>query len=237
MLYLEDKIAKIVDKVSKILPKDGLMGAWEESDGIFDGWDEDVLYALTNIDPDVDVCCGASKMVIIPSFCNYVIKIPLRGQWIENYNEEKDEYDYYYSPFEFSGYGKGDDYCEAEVCIYEKTLEENPEYSFIFPETKFYKQINDVKYYLQEKCKQGEGFVKNLDTSKEVETTAENIRDTLDTGSLTWCIALAEHYGIELAKKITNFLEEERICDLHCGNIGYNMAGKPVIIDFSGFYY
>ena len=242
MLYLEDKVAKIVDIVSKVLPKDGQIGVFDDDCDYFYGDYESKIYrALEKIDPFVEVNHGMSKMVIISSLIDYVIKIPLTGIWVQSCDENGDyiDDDYWFDEFAYGGGENGDDYCAEEVNIYETVLEEHPEYTFIFPETMFYKQIDGVKYYLQEKCKCGGGCLKE-DSSEIAVSTGDEICTDRDhqyapIQSLPWCIALVENYGVEMAKEVLKYLHQIQISDLHNGNIGYNKEGKPIILDFSGF--
>lgn len=243
MLYLEDKIAKIVDIVSTIMPKDGCLGVYDDDpDFIYGDLDGEIYNALRRLDPLVEVNHGMSKIVIVSSIIDYVIKIPLTGIWVPVWDEEEEEYNddqTYFEPFSYGGGYDNDDYCAVEVDICDETEEENPEYSFIFPKTFFYKEINKVKYYLQEKCKCG-GYDPNGSISVEIERTGRNLYEDKNkeygtVQSLEWCISLVENYGVEKSKEIMKYLKEMNITDLHNGNIGYNKYGKPILLDFCGF--
>lgn len=242
MLYLEDKIAKIVDIVSRILPSDGCMGVYDDDpDYIYGDLDGEIYNALWKLDPLVEVNHGMSKMVIVSSLIDYVIKIPLTGVWVPVWNEEEEEYDdeqTYFEPFSYGGGYDNDDYCAVEIDIYDEMMEENPEFSFVFPNTQFYKQINNVKYYIQEKCKCGGGS-DTSNSSHEAQTVGDELYTDANNEygsveSLAWCISLVENYGVEKAKDVMKYLKKMNITDLHNCNIGYR-NGKPIILDYSGF--
>ena len=242
MLYLEDKVAKIVNIVSTVMPKDGCLGVYDDDpDFIYGDLDGEIWRALENIDPLVEVNHGMSKIVIVSSIIDYVIKIPLTGVWFPEWDEETEEYNDDNTTFEPFSYGGGcdnDDYCAVEVDIYDETEYENPEYAFIFPKTFFYKEINKVKYYLQEKCKCG-GGCDTSNSSHAAQTVGNELYEDANNEygsveSLEWCISLVENYGVEKAKEVMKYLKKMNITDLHNGNIGYR-NGKPIILDYSGF--
>lgn len=54
----------------------------------------------------------------------------------------------------------------------------------------------------------------------------------LDT---TWGKLVISLYGKQITKKLCKFIKEYKINDLHGANIGYK-NGKPIILDFSGYY-
>lgn len=242
MLYLEDKVAKIVDIVSKVLPKDGCLGVYDDDpDYLYGDLDEEIYDALWHLDPLVQVNHGMSKIVIISSLIDYVIKIPLTGVWIPVWNEEYEDWEpdsTYFDPFSYGGGYDNDDYCAVEVDIYDKTMEDNPEFSFVFPDTQFYKQIGNIKYYIQEKCSCG-GERDTSNSSHEAQVVGDELYEDADNEygsveSLEWCISLVENYGVEKAREVMKYLKKMGITDLHDANIGYR-NGRPIILDYSGF--
>lgn len=248
MLYLEDKVAKIVDIVSKILPTDGQMGVYDDDcDWIYGDYDGKIYEALKKIDPEVHVNHGMSKMVIVSSLIDCVIKIPLTGvyypEWPLDDDDEPmydEEPEYNFDAFAYGGGEYEDDYCAVEYNIYENMLEENPEFEFLLAKTEFYKQINGVKYYLQEKCRCDHDYewsskTMNSASEKDIEDSRNIIKECRAFRSLPWCVALVEEYGVDVMKKAVDFIFNAHIDDLHGGNFGFTKNGKPIIIDYSGF--
>lgn len=54
----------------------------------------------------------------------------------------------------------------------------------------------------------------------------------LDSG---WAAVAISIYGKKKVKNLCRFIQEHRINDLHCSNIGFKNK-RPIILDFSGYY-
>ena len=245
MLMLEDKLGKIINMVAERI-KGQDIGCYDDDGYMYDGWDSALLFSLEKVDPDIRVAFGMSKMVIIPSFSQFVIKFPLKGSWTETdgfYNEEgkwkqyeDDDFHYEFCSFGYGGGENGDDYCALELSIYDRILEEAPDCSFIFPETYFYGEVEGTKFYLQKKCVE-------FDDAKQIKVS-ENSRRVGDelyrhycyVASPYWVNVLVEKAGETFAKKVLDVIEEFDITDLHNHNLGFDLiTGMPMIIDFCGF--
>lgn len=246
MLMLEDKLSKIINMVAKRI-KGYEIGCYDDDCYIRDGWDDILLNMLREVDPDIRVNFGISKMVIIPSFSNFVIKFPMKGTWCENdgwyYNEDtkeweqrdEDEYEYDFCDFGYGGGEDNNDYCALELDIYEQILEEAPDCAFIFPETLYYGKVEGTNFYLQKKC------VELYDAEKiEVSENSKKIGRELYKHCIVdsdyWVNVLIEKVGGDFAKKVLDTIEDFNINDLHNHNIGFDLVtGMPMIIDFCGF--
>ena len=175
-----------------------------------------------------DSCCyeyGASQYVIITGDLDDVIKIPFRGTYY--YNEDND---IFFEPFNFCR-----DYCERSVHIYEAAKEAGV--ADLFVETKFLGYTRDhYPIYTQERIEATYG-------SDEMERTPS--RDSMRKMEKMeghhrfpdqWLAIAIDNYGEEIVKKFIEFCEEN--CeDLHYENIGYKKDGSAVVIDYAGFHY
>lgn len=202
-------------------------------DGYFTDNDaEDYVYSLDrNKVPDFDYEYGATKLVIIPKNKDYVIKIPFNGGYscgeYTSFNGANDE-------------AWGDNYCEAEVEIYQLAKEAGFEKMFL-PLT--YVLTSCVDIYIQPKC---ECYIKNdvkqdsysSKESKEriLEDKKQGKRYLFGEFSDSWTASCLDVLGsIEELKRFEKFLEDNGIFyDLHSGNIGY-YEGHAVILDYGGY--
>ena len=50
-----------------------------------------------------------------------------------------------------------------------------------------------------------------------------------------WLCDALEYYGLKKVEKLLTFIYDEDIDDLHSSNLGYK-DGRPVIIDYAGYY-
>ena len=184
---------------------------------------------------------GVSKAVIIFDDYDFVIKTPINGMWYypePEYNEEEDaeeELEYPDPIFDtFTGAEADDssDYCWDEV----KKIEWAYCCGFeaLFPQTAFLVEVNNRRYYIQEKVQTVREYKPKV--SEESRTRAENMDDQYCHGSKEWRAAIIENYGEDFWIR---FCEWDRqvgtMSDMHSGNYGYSMDGKPIILDASGF--
>jgi len=209
-----------------------------------DEFNTDIIYNAMRESPlkwnEFTVENGISKVVIIPNDANFVIKIPLTGMWYyeETYNEEEDEWEYNEDPtFEcFTGaeYGNcGCDYCDDEV--YRIGMAEAEGFGKMFPQTDWLANMNGKNFYIQEKVHPSREYTPKV--SEESRSKSANLDPSYCHGSAEWRAAIIENYGEEFWKNfcIWDSAEGGTMRDMHCGNYGYNMEGKPVIFDASGF--
>lgn len=244
MLMLEDKIAKIINTVAEKI-QGCEIGCYDDDCYIRDEWDTILLNLLKKVDPNIRVNYGISKIVIIPSFSNYVIKFPMKGTWYERDNwswndeteeweENDEEYSYDFYDFSYGGGEHNNDYCALELDIYKRILEEAPDCAFIFPETSYYGKVRDTDFYLQKKCIE-------LNDADEEEISEDSKAKGSELSRYTdldsyWVEVLVEKVGEIFAKKILDTIEDFNITDLHNHNIGFDLiTGMPMIIDFCGF--
>lgn len=192
---------------------------------------------------DYTVDSGASKVVLVFTNSDYVVKIPFKGESCENscdrdcscsrcsrgVSEENCD--------EFTGARIGEneyswDYCAAEQFFYEKAVVAGVEEFFI--KTIFIGEFNGHPIYLQEKVSVYgyESETKSPEYSKEIfmKKFRHSEIQNEDFGGL-----LVDYYGEERVNQLVEFLSEVGISDLHTSNVGI-CANRPVLFDYSGYY-
>lgn len=249
MLLLEDKIAKAVDAISYI-PAD--FGTEEDSD--CDDYFYDVVADVRSSGALGDKgdywgnwFYGASKLVFDVN-SSKVIKIPFVGMhsWVEDYDEEAEEYLGGENVFEeFTGAANEEnhwDYCAVEVERY--AVAEEDGFAKFFAKTELYGRVADFHpVYVQEKCIcYDDGGYKSFPSSEASKKYSEkhyswDAKDFKGMRCLPddWVGRAIDLYGVEEVEAFLIYLREMRISDLHIGNIGYTFDGRPVLIDYSGF--
>ena len=184
---------------------------------------------------------GASKLVIIPLYKDYVIKIPFGGAY-NTYNDE-------ITVFEGAGYyleqiniSRDWDYCETEMLIYNHAKKYNLEK--YFAETILIGKVdNDYPIYVQEKCitlnEYYETGQKEYSQEQKEKFSKKLSKSNIDkyTLPIEWCIEFCKEYSIQELKKLIDYLNKE-VCvsDFHTGNLGRKIKSyKLVLIDYSDF--
>lgn len=196
---------------------------------------------------------GVSKAVFyIPTLDKeHVIKIPFSGyaefcDWMstEEYERAEDEMinrETAFYPFECARSYYGDDYCAAEENIYEEIAEfceeENlPDITVMFAKTECVCRVNNYPIYQQPYCKPLEESGKTITDLQKSE-----IDDFCDSVFLyscfnyTWLYDAREYYGDEMVAALLKCVDYVDINDLHSGNLGYTVDGRPIIFDYSGY--
>lgn len=204
---------------------------------------EDVNYFISSIDrhtvPKFTYDTGATKLVIIPKDRDYVIKIPFTGYYSDPFLEIEECEKY----FEFTG-STGDiynDYCSAELNVYQKAISQSLD--FIFVPITYINTIKGLSIYIQPKVDMYEQIDINLysPSKKSIDKVilyrqSFIFNNPLNMAPISWvaslldCVQTLEEYN-----KIQNFLSDVGIHDLHSGNVGY-YQNKPVIIDYGSFH-
>jgi hypothetical protein len=203
--------------------------------------------------------CGASKMCIIPSEGDMVIKLPFMGNMYYD-----DEGSPYVEEFEHSGSESCTwDYCLTEVELYNKIAAAGFE-CFLARTEAYGKTHSGHPMYIQEKVEvYGEGATPstevsegNREKSKTIMQSYRNyIYHSVSTEEMSreqligWTFAeageyfiasLIEAYGYDKVADFSKwvFLNARNLAtDLHWGNIGYRKSdGTPCLLDFTGFF-
>ena len=198
---------------------------------------------------DYTIDSGASKVVLVFTNSNYVVKIPFKGEdcRYEDYGCENScsrncscsrcsRRSVGEGCDEFTGARVGEneygwDYCASEQFFYEKAVIAGVEEFFI--KTILIGEYCGHPIYLQEKVEvYGDSSqTKSSEQSKEIfikKFCHSEIQDE-DFGGL-----LVEYYGEDRVNQLVEFLSEVGINDLHNSNVGIR-ANCPVLFDYSGY--
>lgn len=205
---------------------------------------------------NIFIAHGVSRGVIVPIDSDFVIKIPFTHTidedmsfetWedvIAEYGGEhyanqadfwQDDDGYFYSldPIDFG------DYCKMEVEIYQRAREEGLEEVFAAEEK--LGEIDDFSIYCQVKAESFEYYSSSSVNSTDPQKL-ENAKTIIDSYqnageyvfNKTWLADVLIAFGAEYLQRLFDFLEKERISDLHRGNLGY-IDTIPVIFDYASF--
>lgn len=176
---------------------------------------------------EISVCSGASKVCLLFDNADFVVK------YVPGYRYQKEP-------------EKNEALREIE--IYEKAKEANLD--MFFPYTENMGKINDTYFILQEKIDFSAAKVpqfKKIKYRNITKTAKEEMIDKINKGFQVknsrcrrylndlWISMILVLYGKTVCKKLCNFIQENRINDLHDSNIGYK-NDKPIILDFSGYF-
>ena len=146
---------EVIHYVREVLGYNFLQGLFIAEDAIFDDYTApEERKILTSVEPEVncidylgncsdldfEVCSGMTKLVIIPSNRNYVIKIPFTGFYSSGY--DKDGYE---SDYQLIGEAKHD-VCADENCFYEQASEELQQ---VLTPNIFVANIDGISVYIQ----------------------------------------------------------------------------------------
>lgn len=168
---------------------------------------------------------GATKLVIFTQ--EGVLKIPF------HYTCEEIE-------FTCGGGPDKNDYCAREVEVFLDA--EDYSIENFFAKLKEECVINGTTIYSQGKCHAYEEiFCKDFLDSCKGENWTKEEKDFLDSRvdllvfPLPWIVACLRAYGKEATDEFLAFCCDF-VSDIHCGNFGINEKGKPVVIDYGGFF-
>lgn len=236
MVYNRNLVDGIVKAIFPLPERFGLTVDFDWGETILKELD-DIKKKILRVDPEVEVRFGMSKIVFIsPNLKGVVIKIPFNGYFLKTEKDNDDSYEWY--PFESAPGTDSSDYCYTE---YEKYLElKNIGLSQFVAETEYFKAIDEVKIFVQEKVissADNEYDYNASFNSKQIATEwdKDNIFSFSDTEWIANCI---DKYGEEKTK---NFLfyctnEDTDICeDAHHHNYGYRANGTPAFLDYSNY--
>lgn len=216
----EFEIEKALNVVRDLIP----FGFHEAINGCFNDFCNNAAeYAEKN---HLSFACGASKFCVIDEESEWVIKISFDC----SYDVEGEDMEV--------------DYCKRELYNYKKACGAGLEKYF----AAIFKigEVDGVEIYLQEKLEVNDSveddvnqifcdYVHSLD-----EDYYNEIEDEDERNSAIWegVYDMDEGERIEAIfgyiKELINFIENNDINDLHCGNFGYR-GSELVIMDYSGW--
>lgn len=234
---MENILNLILDKINNTYLEDGC--EFPSDDGENFGYE-----LLADLDDDtIDWNSGASKMVIIPKNENYVVKIPFNGYYNSIYDEDENGEEKYiddeFIEFSKAGDENGWDYCEVEAKLYEEAEDRNLEQCFA--KTEWIGDAHGYPIYKQEKAEifgmMEDDSIKRRSDEEKNSAKKQLAKEGVNIYHICidWVLDFIEYYGKEMLYKFMDFLTDFHIGDLHSDNIGY-INGRPVLVDYSGFY-
>ena len=168
---------------------------------------------------------GASKLVIIPQYENYVIKIP----FTHTYNVKADGTYEIFSEVNF-------DICEKEVQIYEDASDEAKE--FLVP-NEFVGFYNGIPIYIQKKIDYTYEDTPTIMRAAPICAATKIVRYLIDKCYIDYMffngllVPYLHKFGI--TKFIRVVKELNRLDDIHSNNWGLYEENKIGIIDYGGY--
>lgn len=172
---------------------------------------------------------GASKICLILDNCDYVVK----------FNTNEKEFQDSFTKNEVL----------REIDIYNKARESNLE--IFFPETLYFIKHNEICFILQKKINYSVSDCPFCDYAKIYKQIAKTVSCKIKNKAINamliknlpcvrtvneiWISTIISLYGKKKCKQLCDFVQKNKINDLHNSNIGY-LNHKPVILDFSGYY-
>lgn len=234
----ENKLYKIMEIAAKVICNPMELGCYDDDDYVYGAVNDDLWDAVSKYDKDVSISYGVSKLVIIPSFGDKVIKIPFRGKWYcgEHWDDDIEDYvdsEDYFESFCGANSAYGDDYCAAEEGYYLEA--EDAMLAPLFAKTEYVKTINNVAFYVQEKIMGKNHSRISYDSDSYKKASKMNSDSQAWVNDTVWLANVLEYYGEVITEYLLKFLKEQEIRDLHSGNTGYRKNGEPVLIDYSSW--
>ena len=194
---------------------------------------------------------GVSKMVIFIQGADRVLKIPYSccfdrevyeydlAQWDSGDFEDMEEplEECYWWKFECANCANIEaeynwDYCALECAIYEAAYKRG--LAPYFAKEEFYGLVNDRPVYTQVRVKPFEVCSSTISKQQKEDTRRKCDSCGVRCFNSVWVTDFINHYGMDEFIKLSNFLTELGIIDLHEGNLGY-YQGAPILLDYSDF--
>lgn len=231
----------LVDEILEaIFPLPAQFGIDTDTEELY--WLDDMKEIVEDIDSDSEFYFGMSKMVIVPSEEDFVIKIPFNGYYYGGW-DDNDEYENMWHDFSNAPGSKSSDYCFSE---FEKYLAlKRKGLGFFVAKTIFYKTISNINIYLQEKVIPFSDYVfsnPSHEITKQSERIAQGMlmSEQLSTSRIhpTWLATCIDKYGLNKVNKFLNYcaaVDNDLLADLHRSNYGYRKNNMPALLDFSNF--
>lgn len=217
------KAADLINEAFSNITDDGMLesminGGYGD-EGNDDAWDAEHIANWIGADWG---SAGASKMVFhFESMPNIVFKVPF-----ERYYSDGRDYLYNYCAREASISRMIEDAgCAELICRtwYLGVFHNLEVYVSECSETDFYEGEDNYK------------FSNSRDyTSREVEKLRSTNSAAYNGYKPAWEM-FVDAWGVEKFSNLMAVLDEKEVNDFHCGNINFR-GGKPVLIDYSGFY-
>lgn len=245
MLMLEDKYGKMMKILNKYIKSKAEFGTYDRDDECPEAdeianhlyWNEKKL----NLGK-LRVANGVSKLVLISDVLDSVLKVPMTGRYYERFDEENstdDEYKYYdvFEEFEYGSGAFNNDYCQKEVDIYWCAVEHGVD--MLFAKTEFFDVLDcGLTVYKQPRVVSYDNSETKTASPAALATVKSNDNYKYAPCCEEWKALVIDFYGQEILDKFLDFIDN--ICpevgeDLHRGNYGYTLDGRPILLDYSGW--
>ena len=158
---------------------------------------------------------GLTKAVLVFDELDWVVKIPFHVDY-----SRSDE-------------GSITDYCERERFVYEQAKERGV--AELFAESYFLMEFCGRPIYIMRKVEDNKEKIStdlyDKAISEGYEVDFEYMEPEEQVEELFYY-----YYEDYLLQEYFAFCEDYGVNDVHTGNIGYDESGKPVVIDYSGYY-
>ena len=158
---------------------------------------------------------GLTKAVLVFDELDWVVKIP------------------FHVDYSRSDGGSITDYCERERFVYEQAKERGV--AELFAESYFLMEFCGRPIYIMRKVEDNKEKIStdlyDKAISEGYEVDFEYMEPEEQVEELFYY-----YYEDYLLQEYFAFCEDYGVNDVHTGNIGYDESGKPVVIDYSGYY-
>ena len=158
---------------------------------------------------------GLTKAVLVFDELDWVVKIP------------------FHVDYSRSDGGSITDYCERERFVYEQAKERGV--AELFAESYFLMEFCGRPIYIMRKVEDNKEKIStdlyDKAISEGYEVDFEYMEPEEQVEELFYY-----YYEDYLLQEYFAFCEDYGVNDVHTGNIGYDERGKPVVIDYSGYY-
>lgn len=194
---------------------------------------EDILEGIRKS----SVYFGASKVVLVDTELDEVVKLPFVGEYYENYEEEEDYIEEFsmYEGAGFEGSANHWDYCALEE--YQYNLAKEAGFGEFFARTERYSKLScGLPVYVAERVVAFEASAGIIVSPKASKLADKYVSSIFSGISSYWVARAIDFYGAEKTEKFLEYVKKSDIADLHLGNIGFRPNGAPVLLDYSGFW-
>ena len=244
MLILEDKYGKMMQILNKYIKSKAEFGSYDRDDVCPEAEDiRDYLYwhgKKLNLG-QIKVANGVSKIALISDTLDCILKVPMLGRFYERYDDDAEgEEDKYYYAFEEFQYGSGafhNDYCQKEADIYWCAVEHGVD--MLFAKTEFFDILDcGITVYKQPRVVPYNDSEVKTASPAALATVKNNNDYNYAPCRNEWKASVIDFYGQEVLDKFIDFIDN--VCpevgeDLHIGNYGYTLDGRPILLDYSGW--
>lgn len=228
----EEKIflMEIVEKLNDEIGEEFGTGSDDDLNPI-----EDLSYELSK-EFSCEYANGATKSVLIFPDHPFVLKIPFNGMYYDSYDIDDEWVGTDFQYFELAddiNEGNEWDYCKNELLKYNHAVEDG--FGEFFAYTDYLTSTARAKHpiYIQERViVYGDTVVTPSNNSMDLAKSDKYKKFSAPVG---WKAMVIDFYGEIRALEFFEYIKNNRYSDLHSSNVGFTMAGAPVLLDWAGW--